>query len=547
MKKYFFIIISLFIFCTIFLTGCENGDPFATGSPYIPLTKEETATGTETEPQTETETKAETDIPVIEVFGRFIPADTREISFEFDEIPSFDGLLSALVSFPELASIDLGGFEISEDEKRILTEAFPSAEIKCRAYIELFGKKVYDDAEELLIDGPLDTEELKNALPYLPSLKLIRSDTEIPLDEKDALISENPDITFVLPGFVEISGVKIRDDMRDAVLDNTEPDLNLLMKELRRLPSLKSVSLYGVGYNAAEQAALVGGFPSVRFLWEVEILGERYDSETEDLDLSGKTELTADILRSRLPLMAGLKRIDVSKCSATNEELGALRDEFPGIKIVWLLKLGCKWSLKTDAKAFSVLIYNYDYERMTSDDIQVLKYCTDLQALDLGHQAITDISVIGDYLTELRVLILADNKLNDLTPLTKLKHLHYIELFVNRQLKDVSALGECKELVDVNISYLHNITDISNLFDLPMIERFWIINSENVPADQLDSLRETYKNAVIVTKGKNSLDKGWREHPRYYAMFEMFKKTNFISREFSKYDRPDGADQAVPA
>ena len=75
-----------------------------------------------------------------------------------------------------------------------------------------------------------------------------------------------------------------------------------------------------------------------------------------------------------------------------------------------------------------MLIYDYDYVRLTSADIEVLKYCTDLQALDLGHQAITDISVIGDYLTQLRILILVDNKVNDLTPLSKLKHLHYLEL-----------------------------------------------------------------------------------------------------------------------
>ena len=64
---------------------------------------------------------------------------------------------------------------------------------------------------------------------------------------------------------------------------------------------------------------------------------------------------------------------------------------------------------------------------MTSKDIQVLKYCTDLQALDLGHQRITDLSVIGNYLKDLRILILADNKVSDVSPLANLKHLHYLQ------------------------------------------------------------------------------------------------------------------------
>ena len=52
-----------------------------------------------------------------------------------------------------------------------------------------------------------------------------------------------------------------------------------------------------------------------------------------------------------------------------------------------------------------IFIYNYNYERLRSKDIQVLKYCTDLRCLDLGHQSIVDISVIGDYLPELRLLM----------------------------------------------------------------------------------------------------------------------------------------------
>ena len=71
----------------------------------------------------------------------------------------------------------------------------------------------------------------------------------------------------------------------------------------------------------------------------------------------------------------------------------------------------------------------------------MLKYCTDLRALDIGHQAITDLSVIGEHLTELRVLIIADNKVTDLTPLSNLRHLHYLEFFVNR-VSDLSPLAE---------------------------------------------------------------------------------------------------------
>ena len=241
-------------------------------------------------------------------------------------------------------------------------------------------------------------------------------------------------------------------------------------------------------------------------------------------------------MRKKLKLMSWLIRVDLSDITATNEELGALREEFPNIKIVWMLHM-LQWKTKTDAIAFSDLIREYDYPRLTDEHIQCLKYCTDLQALDLGHQAITDISVICDYLPELRILILADNKVKDLSPIVKLKHLHYIELFVNPNLKDVSPLGECKELVDVNISYL-DIRDISALMDLPLIERFWIEHTY-VPDSQINQLRELHPDAAVINVGSGSVDQGWRTHPRYYAMKDMYNKQYYMSEEFSKYDGTD--------
>ncbi|MBQ4224266.1 MAG: leucine-rich repeat domain-containing protein, partial [Prevotella sp.] len=44
------------------------------------------------------------------------------------------------------------------------------------------------------------------------------------------------------------------------------------------------------------------------------------------------------------------------------------------------------------------------------------RYCTKLKGLDLGHNAITDISFIEN-MPHLRVLILADNDLTDISPL----------------------------------------------------------------------------------------------------------------------------------
>lgn len=480
------------------------------------------------------DSETQTEQITVDVFGQLIPEDASEISLNAADIKSFDALLSSLKQLNGLKTIDLNDFELSVDEKQQLTNAFPEAEIKCKTYIILSGEKVYTDASELSLSS-IDAEELKNALSALPSVTRVSSEEAIALDNKDALRAEFPNVDFDIPGQIEIYGITVRDDAEELDLSGANIEYGAFSEQLKRLPLLKKVSLYGTEISEDDQAALFSGFPDIRFSWDVDILGQKYDSETEDLDLSGNKKLTVDTVRQKLPLMRGVTRIDLSDINATNEELAALREEFPDVKVVWKLYMG-KWSLKTDAVAFSVLIYHYDYTRLTSKDIEVLKYCTDLQALDLGHQSISDISVIGEYLKDLRILILADNRLNDLTPVSNLKHLHYIELFVNRPLTDVSPLGECKELVDINISHLYSIKDISALLDFPQLERLWIEHTA-VSAKDINLLKETYPNTKIVVEGYGSVDQGWRTHPRYKAMIDMFNKTDYISEEFSKYDR----------
>ena len=498
--------------------------------------QESSGTVTSYHTETEKETETETQVWFVTVGKSFFPSDAKEITLDKTEIESFDALLSSLDVFPSLDLIDLGGFELSADEKQRLSDRFPAAEIKCRTHITLFERKIFTDESEIDLSGvtEFNAEELKTALSSLPGVVRVSSDTKIPVAEKEGLKAEFPGVTFDIPGTVDICGIPIEDYTTELGLNGENIDVSELSAKLKYFPDLQSVSLLDTGLDEDAQYALASEYPDIKFLWQVEILGKKYGPETTDLDLSKKKELTAEIMRKKLRIMPWLTRVDLSDISATNEELGALREEFPSIKIVWMLHM-LQWKTKTDAIAFSDLIREYDYPRLTDDDIQCLKYCTDLQALDLGHQAITDISVICDYLPELRILILADNKVKDLSPIVKLKHLHYIELFVNPNIKDVSPLGECKELVDVNISYL-DINDISALLDLPLIERFWIEHTY-VPDAQIQQLRDNHPDATIINIGSGSVDQGWRTHPRYHAMISMYHDQYYISEEFSKYDQ----------
>lgn len=353
----------------------------------------------------------------------------------------------------------------------------------------------------------------------------------ISYEDKKQFIKSFPNFKFRAKVYYDVYGKKVLED--DTVLDLSDIKVDEKLSDyLALLPNIKEINISEQKYTKDQMISLQKAYPDKKFIWTVEILGENVKCDIEELDFSYKKIDDLEDFKKSLSLLPNLKKLDMSNTNLTNEQLGALREQFPKVRIDWIVHLG-KWSMRTDAVAFSVLIVHYDYKRMTSDDIQVLKYCTELQALDLGHQSIEDISVIGEYLPNLRVLILADNKIKDISPLAKLKHLHYIELFMN-DITDSTPLASCKELVDVNISFNYRFSNVDGIMDLPLLERLWLI-SDNISAESYKKIRERYPDVNMVTTGSGSTNSGWRTHERYFAMIDMYRN-NYMSESFLKYD-----------
>jgi Leucine-rich repeat (LRR) protein len=355
--------------------------------------------------------------------------------------------------------------------------------------------------------------------------------TAISYKEKQVCMEICPDVKYRGKVYYDLYGKRVYENDVYINLSDVQIDENLA-DNLKNLPKLREVELYNQNLTNEQKIKLQDSLPNVLFKWKVEILDEEVEWNTEELDFSKRKINNIEEFKMSLRLLPNLKKLDMSYTNLSNEQLGQLRVQFPNTRIDWVIHMS-KWSCRTDAVAFSVLVYTYDYRRMTTQDIQVLKYCTELQALDLGHQAIEDITVIGDYLPNLRVLILADNRIKDISPLAKLKHLHYLELFMN-DITDSTPLAECKELVDLNISFNYRFSNINGILNLPKLERLWLI-SDSISADSYNLIRRTYPNVILVTTGSGSTNSGWRTHERYYAMIDMYRK-NYISDVFLKYD-----------
>lgn len=308
-------------------------------------------------------------------------------------------------------------------------------------------------------------------------------------------------------------------------------DADRLGDELKEFRRLRKLLVYGTEFGIEDAIKIKKKNPDLIIEAEVDFGGVICDTQTTEFidfkraNLKGNEEL--DIV-SAFGLFKNLKKTDMCGCGYSNEEMEVLTKTYPNTRFVWEIKLSKYWTLRTDAVAFSTL-QGFDMpHRMTSEEAQPLKYCTDLIALDLGHNNVLDLSFL-QYMPNLKVLILSDTMegiINDewryIKDLSMVKHcpkLEYLEYFCN-QVTDLSFLESLPNLVDLNISW-SPVYDAKYLKNLPKIERLYMMGT-SIPHEEYLYLQELYPNARVERYGKSSIDNEWRNHPRYHALRYMF-------------------------
>ncbi|MBR6669010.1 MAG: leucine-rich repeat domain-containing protein [Clostridia bacterium] len=253
------------------------------------------------------------------------------------------------------------------------------------------------------------------------------------------------------------------------------------------------------------------------------------DINAEYIDLGKVRVEDYDAFIVFLRKFPNLKKVDMFSTNIYPKNIDRLAEAFPNIEFGWTMRIGDHW-VRTDATAFSTL-HNNRSPQHTEQQFKYLKYCKNLLALDIGHNAVTDLSFLYD-LPNLRVLILACNiNLKDITPVGSLKNLEYLELFKN-DINDISCLANCTNLIDLNICF-NRIKDWTPLHGLHKLERLWLYNSNNwsdqYPVDKqvVADLRTALPNCHVDSTSYSTLG-GWREHDRYYVIFHMFKYGEYI-------------------
>lgn len=300
-----------------------------------------------------------------------------------------------------------------------------------------------------------------------------------------------------------------------------DTDAASLAEALNSFPSLTRCVLTGVSVKNEVMDILLEACPGIDFLWDVPLGKEFIPSDTKYLDLDRYKKVNYARVRKALQYLPDLTRVTMFDYRFSASQMDDLKAEFPGVDFEWTLTFD-KYLIRTDSTAFSTLKGRQEPRYTSAKIMQALKYLPDLKALDLGHNNITDLEFLNNW-PGLKILIVIDSKqgLTDISPLKEQKDLEYVELFMQK-ITDISPLADHTALLDLNLCY-NDITDLTPLYSCTNLERLWISNNPHLSGEEIDKLKVALPNLKINDYTKQSTGYGWREHPRYFVMYDIFQ------------------------
>jgi len=396
------------------------------------------------------------------------------------------------------------------------------------------------DADIVILNRNAQMDSLMAQGEQLPNLAEIRLEGEIPTAGQILALQEAFPEVNIWYSQVEILG-NIYDSATTSVEfpELTEEEAAILAAELAVLPDLSEVYLCREGEVSAVSldaaSVLCSAYPHLTYHYTVELFGQVLSTDMEQIDYF-KTQIGDEglaELRKLLPMMRNLTYFRLDWCETTDEAMAALRDEYADrFKVVWRVFFG-KYNCLTDT-------YKIWANGLTTEEAWVLRYCTEVKYLDIGHsEKLENVEFLG-YMPGLEVAIIGDCKsLNSIEPLRNCTKLEYLEVFTTN-VSDLSPLSELTSLEHLNISGTP-VTDLTPLDGLCNLKRLWSNRNDDLEPQVL-RFKELYPDCKILTRGGHPIHYQWRykdpdkisKVPRYAL---LRRQIGYETNDYSCYPR----------
>ena len=283
-------------------------------------------------------------------------------------------------------------------------------------------------------------------------------------------------------------------------------------------------------------AKLRAALPECEMDWVDELNGVEYPGDTEELTVE-----TLDGLEDALRYLPDIRFVDMLACEVTTDDIDRYMEINPDADYLWWVKFG-RWVVRSDIQIFSSMRTTDNHYYTNEELYPLLHYCKKMRALDLGHNALTDLTDIGN-MTDLQVLIIADNEyLTDLSPLKNLDKLYYLEMFLCINITDFSGLDGMVSMEDMNCRYCRYLDDPSFLANMPNLRMLYCANT-GLGLREIAPYRIEGCSYETASEDYSSVYHGWRATDRNIAIRHLFHHFEDV-KEFISWDNIVYKDEA---
>ena len=425
--------------------------------------------------------------------------------------------IERLKYFPYLSVVDARG---CADYAALAAAAAEREDLRFLWTVPTSAGEVDGNAERLDAAG-LGAEELERLTALLPRLKEVDLRRSL-LDaaETDAFAAAHGELRTVYT--VPLWGEEIPGDAEELRLGaDARGDAEELAAALGRLKKLKKLDLRDCELTPGQLARVLPLCEGVETDYVIRLCGRIFTADCTEMDISGAGSVDVAEVETAASLLPKLKKVVMSDCGVSDEEMDALDQRHPEVRYVWTVYFSI-YALRTDATFFcaaDVPYLNYDAPVLGDAQLYPVRYCRDMIALDLGHMWIEDLSFLYN-MPKLQYLILVGGRFRDITPIGSLQDLKYLEIFQTMP-RDISPLLNCKKLEQLNICYCSGF-DISPLKEMKQLKRLWYAGlGPYRGAELIEALPDTQVYCPI-SDPDGSTGGGWREDEAYYEMRDVF-------------------------
>ena len=422
----------------------------------------------------------------------------------------------ALELLEQLTVLDASG---CRDYDRLLD--FQARHPRCRVEysVLLEGREYPSDTQSLTVSNG-DTAALGEAMAYLPRLTQVEFAGTAPAEtEMDRLIAAFPAVSFRWP--IPVGNTTVDSAAESVDLRGQALTVEQISRLASRMPNLTRVNLLGCPLEDGQVLQLAEAFPNCLFLWEIRLGDRVFQTDAEELELSGWKLSGTQAVERYLPCFRNLKRVILCGCGLDDETMDALNRKYEHIRFVWSVRIQ-DVEIRTDAKWFYPFKYRADMV-VGEEDLYPLRYCTDMEAIDIGHMTQVKTCDWVSYMPNLKYLILVETAITDISPLANLKNLVFLEIF-STKITDYTPLLGCTALEDLNLG--NTCGDPTPICQMTWLKNLWWNGVEGdqtlVRLNTAQRLREALPNTTmkfnLVTPNVNN---GWRQLDNYYAMRDL--------------------------